>query len=319
MNQVIEPEFKFLATGSVSIAQQKNHKLIANVQVEPNFDRNPIHAAATVTGRQQQGQQERPTQSVGPTEETDQKKLNQAKAAYNKCIQVLNKLQFPEEQSQQVCQLLVESMILAVEDEEEQDPNNQQQNNLKQNSKKPTGTPSGNVTQQGPPMSGFVGNTSTPSGGTCAKTAAILNKEIEIKTAQVEKLNTEVTTERQAHQSRMNQITELENTVHRLQLENYLRKHIDSENMIKYQAMKFASKGFNVDDLKDIYEDIPVRIASNKTQHIPKSKVRLRTASTDESNNDSSRFNNVRETNEKLTNAFFGISSNSNLYDDYIG
>ncbi|MDR4512419.1 MAG: hypothetical protein MRJ93_12030 [Nitrososphaeraceae archaeon] len=201
----------------------------------------------------------------------------------------------------------------------------EQQNTEQQNSKKPPGTPSGNVTQQGPPMSGFVGNTingTTTPATTCAKTAAVLNKEIAIKTAQVEKLNTEVTTERQAHQSRMNQITELENTVHRLQLESYLRKHIDSENMIHYQAMKFASKGFSVDDLKDIYEDIPVRIASNKTQHIPKSKVRLRTASTDESNYDNnSRFNNVRETNEKLTNAFFGISSNSNsnLYDDYIG
>lgn len=84
--------------------------------------------------------------------------------------------------------------------------------------------------------------------------------------------------------------------------------------------MKYASKGFTVDDLKDIYEGIPERriktaSATAVKKQIPKSKVKLRTASTDESPYNNYNSNNIRQTNDKLTNAYLG---NNNLYDDYI-
>ncbi|MDR4512418.1 MAG: hypothetical protein MRJ93_12025 [Nitrososphaeraceae archaeon] len=102
IKEVIEPEFKHEVRADVSIAELRNNKVMASVQVEPDFDNNPIYAVAATTEQQY----ERPKESVGPTEETDQKKLNQAKAAYNKCLQIMNKIKFPEEQGQQICQLL---------------------------------------------------------------------------------------------------------------------------------------------------------------------------------------------------------------------
>ncbi|MDR4511095.1 MAG: hypothetical protein MRJ93_05250 [Nitrososphaeraceae archaeon] len=87
--------------------------------------------------------------------------------------------------------------------------------------------------------------------------------------------------------------------------------------MIHYQALNFASKGFGVDYLKEIFESIPprtIQTASAVQQPRTKSKVRVRTASTDEYNTTNNGFNN-RATNERLSNSYLG---NNNLYDDYM-
>ncbi|MDR4511093.1 MAG: hypothetical protein MRJ93_05240 [Nitrososphaeraceae archaeon] len=87
--KVIEPAFKHFAIGNVEVRnKQINNKLSSTVQVTANFGRYPIkfHKAATEQ------------QSVGTTEENDSNKINKAKAVYNKCVQVLNKMGFPEEQ-----------------------------------------------------------------------------------------------------------------------------------------------------------------------------------------------------------------------------
>lgn len=149
----------------------------------------------------------------------------------------------------------------------------------------------------------------------CVKTTS-LEKELAIKKATIDKINTEL----KEHMERHARIAQLEKQVNTLKLEKYLRGSIHDESIIHYQAMKFASKSFNIDDLKEIYESIPPRVIQTASvQKQPKSRVRLRTASTDElpqphyNNND--RINNFRNINSKLANSYLG---NNNLYNDYI-
>lgn len=81
----------------------------------------------------------------------------------------------------------------------------------------------------------------------------------------------------------------------------------------RWNVIKFASKDLTVLDLKDIYEDIPVLPRTENTQlqqpqhQQPKSKVKLRTDSKDEFKSYNNRLNNIKETIEKLTNAFLVI------------
>ena len=159
MNLVIEPEQKHEVRANVEVRKQVNNRLLANVQVPANFERVQHIAAAEA-------------EAVGPIEETDTNKINKAKNVYNKCVQVLNKIGFPQEQGQQLCQLLTETMIIEAEEEQESEQGNPP-------GKPPAGTPSGNK-QQEFPISGQIASS------TCAKTAS-LNKEIAIKKAIIQR------------------------------------------------------------------------------------------------------------------------------------
>jgi hypothetical protein len=223
---------------------------------------------------------------------------------FNKCLEVMNNLQIPEKAANQICTILSEA-LQQVE---------QQQQPKQNNNKPPAGTPSGNRTEQGPPISGQFG---AINNSPCARKAearkAQLNKELAIKTAMVQQQLTELDKEKTKHHTLKARIAELEKQTYRLQLESYLRRHIKDEPIIHWQAMKFASKNMTIDDLKAIYESIPP-----KPEPI-KSRVKLRVASTDEDNdsdnNYSDRSNRIRDTNNKLAGSFLG--RNNDLSDDY--
>lgn len=63
----------------------------------------------------------------------------------SRCIQILQENGVSQEMSSQICQIAATALF-------EEQPNNQQQ------PPKPPGTPGGNVTQQGPPISGQIGS-----------------------------------------------------------------------------------------------------------------------------------------------------------------
>lgn len=301
IKEIIEPEFKHQAIASVEVRKQVNNRVLANVMVPASFEQTPINRTASTVNQQQ-----KPQQAVGPIEETGTNKINKAKAVYGKCVQILNKMGgFSEEQSDQLCRLLTETLIIAEEEqsEEQQQPNNNS----------PGNNPAGNSTDTRPPPSGFVGSSSNATD--CARRAA-LNKELEIKKEQVQQLSIEVAKEREAHHQRVARIASLENTLHILKLDKYLSDYIVDEPVRDWQVRKMASKGMTVEDLREIYEGIPpkpkMQTASVKR---PKSKVRLRTASTDEYNNSSDRQSRIQNTNERLANSYLGNNSN-NLYDD---
>jgi hypothetical protein len=286
IKEIIEPEQKHQVRGNVRIASSLNNRVLGNVLVPSEFDRaneQMIRVAAEVA----------PAPVPNDNKETNQQQNN---PIFNKCLAVMNNLQIPDQAANQICTILSEA--LQSQEQEQQQPKQQ----------KPPGTPSGNVTQQGPPISGQFGAISSTASGCPIERAKQIAKLQEM----IDKNKEELGHEKLLHQANVVKIASLEKHLHTLKLENYLRRQLQDEQMVAYQAARMASKGMTIEDLKEIYESIPPRKPSFK------SRVKLRVASTAEDDDDIRPFRN-KKTNNKIMGSFFNGNgyNNNDLSDDY--
>lgn len=244
----------------------------------------------------EQNQTNQDTQVTNPTIAEKAYKV----ANMEKCVQVFAQHGINPEQAQQICQIAMETMTES------------------------SGNPAGNNQQNGPPISGQYGSTTT------ATVNPEMEKELEKKQATIEKLAEELKSYKKNVKTEAERIAELETQVQNFQLEKkhnvldqYLAKHIADEAIRQEKVKKFAAKDLTVEDLREIYEDIPAKAKQEATTEVtaktasvqeqqpkPKGKVQLRTASTDESNqnNDTNKSNKIRDTNSKLVSSFFANS-----------
>ena len=212
-------------------------------------------------------------------------------ANMEKCVQVFAQHGINPEQAQQICQIAMETMTQS------------------------SGNPAGNNQQNGPPMSGQFGSVQE------------LEKEHAKQAATIEKLSEELKGYKKNVKTDAERIADLETQVQNFQLEKkhnvldkYLAAHITDEAIRQEKVKKFAAKDLTVEDLREIYEDIPAKKQEAATEvtktasvaqpkEIPKGKAKLRTASTDEStaeNNDTNnKVNKTRVTNSRLVSSFF--------------
>lgn len=219
---------------------------------------------------------------------------DQAKKVANldKCVQVFAQHGINPEQAQQICQIAMETMTESSQ----------------------TGNPAGNNQSNGPPMSGQFGSVQE------------IEKELEKKQATIEKLAEELKSYKKNVKTEAERIAELETQVQTFQLEKkhsildkYLAAHIQDEAIRSEKVKKFAAKDLTVEDLREIYEDIPAKASAtpaktasvSEQKETPKGKVQLRTASTDESpqqNDTNNKSNKIKDTNSKLVSSFFANS-----------
>lgn len=211
-------------------------------------------------------------------------------ANMEKCVQVFAQHGINPEQAQQICQIAMETMTESSQ----------------------TGNPAGNNQSNGPPVSGQFGSIEEK------------DKEITKLQATIEKQADELKSYKKNVKTEAERIAELETQVQTFQLEKkhsvldkYLAAHIQDEAIRSEKVKKFAAKDLTVEDLREIYEDIPAKATTpaktasvSEPKETPKGKVHLRTASTDESpqNDTNSKSNKIKDTNSKLVSSFFANS-----------
>ena len=213
-------------------------------------------------------------------------------ANMEKCVQVFAQHGINPEQAQQICQIAMETMTESSQ----------------------TGNPAGNNQSNCPPVSGQFGSVQE------------IEKELEKKQATIEKLAEELKSYKKNVKTEAERIAELETQVQTFQLEKkhsvldkYLAAHIQDEAIRQEKVKKFAAKDLTVEDLREIYEDIPAKASAtpaktasvSEQKETPKGKVQLRTASTDESpqqNDTNNKSNKIKDTNSKLVSSFFANS-----------